>query len=80
VCSRQFEEVNGKLSQLEFSIDPVFYLRCKANGNYEPFQFVGNLTYCVNTTSGELHERPVHKRDIDQLSCRELRFTRTIIN
>ncbi len=74
MCSRQFDEVNRHLSDLEFSIDPVFYQRCKANGNYEPFQTNGNMTYCVNVTSGELHDRPVHKRDSDQLPCSELPF------
>jgi hypothetical protein len=74
LCSRQFDEVNRHLSDLEFSIDPVFYQRCKANGNYEPFQTNGNMTYCVNVTSGELHDRPVHKRDSDQLPCNKYRY------
>ncbi|XP_054163327.1 thyroglobulin-like [Oppia nitens] len=69
LCSRQFNQLNRELAEHQFSIDPVFFMRCKANGNYEPFQATNNFTYCVNTTDGILHERAVSKQNTDQLPC-----------
>ena len=46
-------------------------MRCKANGNYEDFQMIGNYTYCMNTTSGEILAKPVLRSNQDKLPCSE---------
>ena len=67
VCSRQFDEVNQKLGK--YKLNSINFMRCKSNGNYEPFQMITNYTYCINTTSGEMLMKPVQKSNQDKLPC-----------
>ncbi|CAG2116791.1 unnamed protein product, partial [Medioppia subpectinata] len=71
LCSRQFSEVNDQLLQLNFNIDPFFFVACKSNGNFEEFQVNDDYVYCVNVTEGNVLERAVNKSSMDQLDCKD---------
>lgn len=53
-------------------IEPIFSVRCKPNGNYEPFQIYGNYTYCVEESTGKVIDRPVRYEHAKDLPCCKL--------
>ena len=46
-------------------------MRCKSNGNFEPFQYHDNYTYCIDEETGELTDHPVDHRYFTDLPCGE---------
>ncbi|UXI21922.1 Homeobox protein GBX-1 [Sarcoptes scabiei] len=56
-------------------IEPIFSVRCKPNGNYEPFQIYGNYTYCVEESTGKVIDRPVRYEHAKDLPCYSHRYS-----
>lgn len=64
VCSREYNKFLSKQK-----IEPINFLRCKSNGNYESYQQITNYTYCINETDGKTIDRVVQKKYSSQLKC-----------
>lgn len=74
---------NRKLKEFGLSqLQPIHFMRCKSNGNFERFQYHDNYTYCINETIGQLLEHPVNYKYFSDLPCGKSTGSRfaTIVN
>lgn len=70
MCARQFHLVNAKLAALgSKQLAPISFMRCKANGNFEPYQTHLHYAYCVHAANGTLWDRPVVRKSEKDLPC-----------
>lgn len=72
LCARQFHLVNSKLAALgSKQLAPINFMRCKANGNFEPYQTHLHYAYCVHEANGTMWDRPVVLKSQKDLPCFE---------
>ena len=56
-------------------MDPIFFVRCQSNGNFEPYQSYGNYSYCVDEKTGRVQDRPVLMEHASELPCCKCIYT-----
>ncbi|KAI2802501.1 hypothetical protein BLOT_009957 [Blomia tropicalis] len=75
LCSRQFKLLNVKLMEAQSKpIDEINFMRCKSNGNYEPYQIHLHHAYCIHEKNGTMWDRPVVRSGTKDLPCFEDRY------
>ena len=52
-----------------YDIDPIFFIRCQSNGNFERYQSYGNYSYCIDEITGQVQDRPVLMEHASELPC-----------
>ncbi|XP_027202590.1 uncharacterized protein LOC113796501 [Dermatophagoides pteronyssinus] len=57
-----------------YDIDPIFFIRCQSNGNFERYQSYGNYSYCIDEITGQVQDRPVLMEHASELPCYSHRY------